>query len=99
MNNLKYIYCIAFLIITNSCLNKGSDINIPNDVQEDYQKIAEESNSKVIKWQLKKDRLIMLGDVDINLAIQYKDSLLKSDKSLSKFEKSIITCIIGEIYI
>ena len=49
MNNLKYTYLIAFLIFTNSCINKGSDINIPNDVQEDYQKIDEESNSKVIK--------------------------------------------------
>ncbi len=41
----------------------------------------------------------MLGDVDIDLAIQYKDSLLKSDKSLSNFDKEIVVCILGEIHI
>jgi predicted Zn-dependent protease len=94
-----HIYIAVILIIVTSCVSPGYEVDMPIDVQEDYQKIAEKSNAKNLIWQQKQQRLLLLGETDLELANNYRDSLINKDKSLSNFDKKIVDCITGEIHI
>jgi tetratricopeptide (TPR) repeat protein len=96
---MKSLFVLMLIPLTFSCIHSDADINFPNDAREEYQKIAQQSNAKTIKWQLKEERLIYLGEISLDSAISYRDSLMNKDKSLSNFERSIIDCIMGEILI
>jgi tetratricopeptide (TPR) repeat protein len=96
---MKILFVLMIISLTSSCISSEADINILNDAREEYQKIAQQSNAKIIKWQIKEERLILLGEISLDSAISYRDSLMNKDKSLSTFEKSILDCIMGEILI